>query len=78
MFDKDSLRDVAEVIVYANLLIAILAVIVLYDQRRVNDQGELADEEWQQAVEKQLKELNDKIDYLEECLTTVCTMLQNK
>lgn len=68
MFDKDRLRDLAETIVYVNFLLALLAIIALYDQRKVWDEEADEDNSWHDMVESKLGALERKIARLEALL----------
>lgn len=68
MFNRDDLHELAETIIYINLLLAILSVIALYDQRAANDREDDEDEKWQKEVDAKIEELELKIKKLEEAL----------
>lgn len=70
MFNKDNLRDLAETILYVNLLLAILALIALYDQRAVNDADDAKENSWHERVDEKLEELALRIKALEEMAQT--------
>ena len=65
MFDKNTLKELTESILYVNLLLAILALIALYDQRRVNDEDDEVQKTWEENVDSKLEELNERLTKLE-------------
>ena len=71
MFDKDRLRDLAETIVYVNFLLALLAIIALYDQRKVLDEESDEEDAWQNGIENRLAALERKIARLERLFAAV-------
>lgn len=77
MFDKDSLGELTETIVYVNLLLAILAVIALYDRQRIDDEEDEAEQEHDEAVDHQIGELSRRVGELEETMGVLMLELQS-
>lgn len=71
MFDKQSLKDLAETIVYVNFLLALLAIIALYDQRKIWDAEVVEDNSWHNMIESKLLLLERKVARLESLLAGV-------
>lgn len=68
MFDKQTLRDLAETIVYVNFLLALLAIIALYDQRKVWEEETAEDDAWHNMIEGKLMALERKVAQMEALL----------
>lgn len=65
MFDRDNLENLTETIIYVNLLLAILAVIALYDRRRLDDEDDEDEKKHDQELSDKIEELYKKIARLE-------------
>lgn len=68
MFDRETLDDVAETILCVNLLLAVLSLIALYDQRRLRDGENATQKIWEGHQESQLEMLTLKVEQLEESI----------
>lgn len=66
MFNKNELSELGELIVYVNLLLAILAVIALHDRSKVEDQDEEENEEKDKKIADEIARLNLRVAELEQ------------
>ena len=75
MFDENSLDDLEEIFVYVDLLSSIIAVMVYYDQKRVDEAAEktIREEKW--ALQEQIDEMQSRIDSLEEKIDSLLALL---
>lgn len=75
MFDRDNLENLTETIIYVNLLLAILAVIALYDRRRLDDEDDEDEKKHDRELSDKIDELYKKIARLEERIESLASDL---
>ena len=75
MFDENSLDDLEEIFVYVDLLSSIIAVMVYYDQKRVDEAAEKTIMEEKSALQEQIDEMQSRIDSLEEKIDSLLALL---
>ena len=75
MFDENSLDDLEEIFVYVDLLSSIIAVMVYYDQKRVDEAAEKNIMEEKSALQEQIDEMQSRIDSLEEKIDSLLALL---
>ena len=66
VFDEESLNDLEEIFVYVDLLSAIIAVMVYYDQRRVDKEAEEKVAREGVMLQNEINDIKSRIDGLEE------------
>lgn len=66
VFDEESLNDLKEIFVYVDLLSAIIAVMVYYDQRRVYKEAEEKVAREGVMLQNEINDIKSRIDGLEE------------
>lgn len=76
MFNKDGLSEMTEAIVYVNLLIAILAIIILYDRNRIDDEDQEKDEQHDKELHDTIEALTLRVVSLEKKLEQLILELQ--
>lgn len=78
MFDEESLDDLEEIFVYVDLLSAILAVMVYYDQKRVDQEAEEKVIQEGLMLQNEINDIKSRIGALEEKMDALIGVFSEK